>query len=130
MASDQATTATDYVTVKEAAGILRVSVSSIWRWINDGTLIAYRLGHRRVLLRRVELARAIQDARHGAPGSSTEPSQPMPDDEAQAILALVAEAQRELDAMLAERGGRYFRPSADVLGELREERSNELSAPK
>lgn len=46
----------EYVTVAEAASFLKVSPSTIWRWIDQGVLPAYRIGQRRIRLRRVDLA--------------------------------------------------------------------------
>ncbi len=42
-------------TIAEAARALRVSVSTVWRWINAGRLPAYRVGNRRIRLRKEDL---------------------------------------------------------------------------
>ncbi len=55
----------EYVTVHEAATLLMVSASSIWRWIGQGELPAYRFGRRRVRLKRMDLDRMIRPARAG-----------------------------------------------------------------
>jgi excisionase family DNA binding protein len=34
----------EYLTVAEAASLLRVHKSTIWRWIENGSLPAYRVG--------------------------------------------------------------------------------------
>jgi excisionase family DNA binding protein len=50
--STQDTRASDYIGTKEAASILGISVSSIQKMVNSGTLSAFRTsgGHRRILL--------------------------------------------------------------------------------
>lgn len=53
----------EYRTVAEAARQLKVSVSTIWRWINAGSLTAYRVGPRRIRIRREDLAALIKPAR-------------------------------------------------------------------
>src|SRR5581483_3158468 len=41
----------EYLTVAEAAQALRISTSTIWRWINAGDVHAYRVGHKRVRIK-------------------------------------------------------------------------------
>jgi excisionase family DNA binding protein len=53
----------DYVTVPEAAALLGVSSSTIWRWIANGNLPAYRVGPRFVRVRRTELSALIRPVR-------------------------------------------------------------------
>ncbi len=53
----------EYVTVAEAATLLRVAPSTIRRWIREGDVPAHRIGRRRVALRRADLARLITPAR-------------------------------------------------------------------
>ncbi len=118
----------DYVTIAGAAALLRVSTSSIRRWIDDGTLIAYRLGRRRVLLRRKDLSRALRPTAPGPnPPAEDEVREPVSAAERARILALVADARLRLAEMLERRGGRGFRSSGDVLNELRDERTAELT---
>lgn len=50
----------EYLTVSEAAALLRVAPSTIRRWIREGELPAYRLGRRRVGLKRDELSRLVK----------------------------------------------------------------------
>jgi excisionase family DNA binding protein len=49
----------EYLTVAEAAMLLRVAPSTIRRWIRQGDVPAYRLGQRRIVLRRADLATLI-----------------------------------------------------------------------
>ena len=52
-----------YYTVSEAARMLDVSPSTIWRWIQADKLRAYRVGPRTIRLRQEDLAAIIQPAR-------------------------------------------------------------------
>ncbi len=45
----------DLISVREAAQILHVSESTVWRWIGRGILKAHRIGPKRICLRREEL---------------------------------------------------------------------------
>ena len=47
------------VTVNEATTLLRVAPSMVCRWILEGDVSAYRLGQRRIGLRRGDLAALI-----------------------------------------------------------------------
>jgi excisionase family DNA binding protein len=71
------------LSVAEAAEFLRVSQSTVWRWINAGRLRAYRVGPKRVRLREDELV-ALFQPRIGvrAPGKMT------PEESRQALVAL------------------------------------------
>lgn len=54
-----------FCTVAEAARLLEVSPSTIWRWIDAQRLPAYRLGPRSIRIRRQDLEAAIRPARGG-----------------------------------------------------------------
>ena len=56
----------DFVTVMEAATLLRVAPSTVRRWIREGGVPAYRLGQRRVALRRADSGRLITPVRGDA----------------------------------------------------------------
>ena len=49
----------EFVTVAEAATLLRVAPSTVRRWIREGDVPAYRLGQRRIGLRRGDLVSLI-----------------------------------------------------------------------
>ncbi len=53
----------EYYTVPEAATLLRVSRSTIWRWIEAGRLRAYRVGPRNVRIKREDLEDAVTPVR-------------------------------------------------------------------
>ena len=49
----------EFVTVAEAAMLLRVAASTVRRWIRAGDVPAHRIGRRRVARRRADLATLI-----------------------------------------------------------------------
>jgi excisionase family DNA binding protein len=115
----------EYVTVPEAARILGVSASTIWRWIDRGDLPASRFGRRRVRVARTDLPRVIRparslDVRALVPGGPTL----TPEERERALRAL--ERARELGARLAAKYG-PFSDSTEIIREMREERSRHLA---
>jgi excisionase family DNA binding protein len=53
----------DYYTVTQAAKVLEVSPSTIWRWIKAGKLPAYRVGERTIRIKKVDLPSIVIPAR-------------------------------------------------------------------
>lgn len=53
----------NYCTIRQAAEILSVSPSTVWRWIEVGLLPAYRFGRRQIWIERGTLGTVIQPAR-------------------------------------------------------------------
>ena len=117
------------VSVREAAKILRVSESTVWRWINEGLLRSFRLGPKRIWLRRADLGEmAVPGRTHGRPS----------DDEIRRHLSPIApEAHKmtrkefaahsaKLLAEVAElrRQGKPLWNSADAINDAREEYSS------
>lgn len=122
----------EYLTVTEAAALMRVAPSTIRRWIREGNLPAYRLGHRRVGLRRDDLASLITPVRKGMPrvsnmrGDEHPPIGKLTPEERQRALETMDELEREAKAITEARGGKLFSPSWKILAELREERTRQL----
>ncbi len=52
-----------FYTVPEAALVLDVSPTTIWRWIDAGKLPAFRVGPRRIRIRKEDVEQSIQPAR-------------------------------------------------------------------
>ena len=50
----------EYYTVSEAARVLAVSRTTVWRWIGQGKLVAYRIGGRAIRIRPEDLRGAVQ----------------------------------------------------------------------
>ena len=120
----------DLLSVREAARLLRVSESTIWRWINEDALPSYRVGRKRVYLKRAELTPLLRPARmKGGNKSDMErerlnlfPMAPHREaiDQVEQALALQAKLR-------AKYGGQRAGPEAwEDVNEMREERSREL----
>jgi excisionase family DNA binding protein len=126
------TVAEDYVTVAEAAALLRVAPSTIRRWIREGDVPAYRIGRRRVALKRTDLTELITPARAGADKEGEMASIERPvirrltPEERQRGLNAVARLKELQQELLAARGGNPFSPSWELLNEARDERSRQL----
>src|SRR3954447_13383236 len=123
----------DYVTVTEAATLLRVAPSTVRRWIREGDVTAYRIGRRRVALRRADLARLITPAR---PAAETKNNAAVDDpvvgcrltaEEVQQALEVMDRARRHAAEIQARRGGKLFPPSWITINEQRDERTRQLS---
>ena len=64
-----------FYSVPEAARLLDVSAATLWRWITARRLRAYRVGPRRIRVRRDDLEALVQPTlgREAAPPKSEEP---------------------------------------------------------
>jgi excisionase family DNA binding protein len=123
----------EYVTVTEAATLLRVAPSTVRRWIREGDVPAYRIGRRRVALKRDDLSNLITPA---GPGMETrgevvgdekwEPRRLTPEEQQRALEAL-ERAQWHAAETTARRGGKLFPPSWITINEQRDERTRQLS---
>ena len=123
----------DFVTVAEAATLLRVAPSTIRRWIRQGDVPAHRIGPRRVALRRADLGRLITPARPGmetsgemAADQKWEPRRLTPEERQQALEAM-DRAERHAAETQERRGGKLFPPSWITINEQRDERTRQLS---
>ena len=123
----------EYVTVAEAAALLRVATSTIRRWIREGDVPAHRIGRRRVALRRADLARLITPARPAAGTKDNvavnEPvvGRRLTPEEKQRALDAMDRAQELAKRTFEERGGKLFPPSWITINEQRDERTRQLS---
>lgn len=107
------TASTDYLSVAEAATILKVTESTVRRWIRRGDLPAYRTGRRGVRVKREDLEREInpfvefqrmQDE-PTLPEVIEELRRPLSEEKRKQWRAAIENARRLAAAMLAERGG-------------------------
>ena len=118
----------DYFTVAEAARELDVSPSTVWRWIAANDLPAYRVGGRKIRIRKQDLQRVLQ------PVGKAETSPPAHETEAMTIAQWRARKpptpkelakRREIVARtLANSASRSIAPltTADLIQRVREER--------
>jgi excisionase family DNA binding protein len=123
----------EFLTVAEAATLLRVAPSTVRRWIREGDVPAYRIGRRRVALKRDDLSNLITPARHGMETSGEvvgnerwEPRRLTPEEQKRAFEAM-DRAQRHAEETRARRGGKLFPPSWITINEQRDERTRQLS---
>ena len=123
----------EYVTVAEAAMLLRVAPSTVRRWIREGDVPAYRIGRRRVALKRDDLSNLITPAGPGMAVSGKvvddqtwEPRRLTPEEQQQA-LELMDRIQQRAKEIQDRRGGKLFPPSWITINEQRDERTRQLS---
>jgi excisionase family DNA binding protein len=123
----------EYLTVAEAATLLRVAPSTVRRWIREGDVPAHRIGRRRVALRRADLARLITPARPAAETKGdmavNEPvvGRRLTLEEVKQALDALDRAQRHAKETRARRGGKLFPPAWITINEQRDERTRQLS---
>ncbi|MCL4515551.1 MAG: helix-turn-helix domain-containing protein [Firmicutes bacterium] len=103
-----------FMTVKETAEYLRVSESTIWRWLQEGRLPSVKIGNSRKI-RREDLDWVIREE---APSYNWRASND-PLDKPELVDAL----ERHLDRIRKRLGGNIPADSVELLHEIREERS-------
>jgi excisionase family DNA binding protein len=122
----------EYLTVAEAATLLRVAPSTIRRWIREGDVPAHRIGRRRLALKRTDLSNLITPARvHSEPVryetdiEKIKARKLTPEEKRRGLEAM--ERLRKLnEEIMARRGGVPFRNSLEIIHEMREERDRQL----
>jgi excisionase family DNA binding protein len=123
----------EYVTVAEAATLLHVAPSTVRRWIREGEVPAYRIGRRRVALKRSDLTTLIRPvhttSNHERFSSEAEQLdiRRLTPEEVQRGLEAMDRARRRAKEIRARRGGKLFPNSWETLAELRDERTRQLS---
>ena len=116
----------EFYTIPEAARALRVSVSTVWRWIDSGKLAAYRVGQRRIRIRRADLAAVVKpfhEGREDRAGKEQIEVFKMSPTEAENQTALIKKAQALQERIMARRGGEPLPSSWPEISQAREERS-------
>lgn len=111
----------DYYTVPEAAHELDVSPSTVWRWIEAKKLPAYRVGARKIRIKKDDLRTIVTPARPEEPTTDrqTERYVSVPPTEEQLVRRRAA-----VDRILANQRGRSIAPltTADLIHQVRTER--------
>ena len=126
------TTETEWLTTAEAAKTLKVSPLTISRWIKQGRLAASRVGPRAVRIRRDDLEGIMSPIidRADQPDDERWPPRPGPPAITDHIraqrLAAIEQARIHGEAILARRNGVPLISSAEIIREMREERSSQL----
>jgi excisionase family DNA binding protein len=127
-----------YYSVREAISRLKISRSTLWRWIRDGRLRAYRVGPRSIRIRQLDIERLLRPAHPPRKGmtpmdvgerpiyTSLADIPPLTDEEVRRGLEALERTRRFREKMLRERGGKPFSSSVDIIQEMREERSRQL----
>ena len=121
----------DYVTVSEAAEILHVGTSTLRRWIREKRIPAYRLGERRILLRRGELDSLVTPVRRRFIPIETDiervRNRRLTKEQQQRALAAIERLQQLEREVQTSRQGQTFTPSLQLLDEARTQRDRELA---
>lgn len=125
----------DLLTLDQAAVLLTVSKGTLQRWIKGGRLPAFRVGTRKLRLRRSDLAAMVTPV--AGPGS-VEPgawtavieeapfARPLTEEQAQQQLQAIREAEAFRELLLAEHGGVPFSSSVPLIRRARAIRSKQL----
>ncbi len=103
-----------FMSVKEAAEYLRVSESTIWRWLHEGRLPSVKIGNSRKI-RCEDLDWVIREE---APSYNWRGSSGLLDK-----IELVDALERHLDLIRKRLGGNIPVDSVELLHEIREEKS-------
>lgn len=124
----------EFLTIAEAARLLKVSAVTIKRWLKQGILPAYHVGPRHVRIRYSDLAKVltplvreeVKVVREIMPIKTELTIRPLSQEEAKERLAAIKEAKAFREEVLSERGGKPFSPSWPLIRRAREERSRTL----
>jgi excisionase family DNA binding protein len=124
----------DFCTVAEVAGMLGVSASTVWRWVDSGKMPAVRIGPKAIRIRREDAEAAVRpvelDADEAAEGSGlvdlADANVPLTADERERWRDAIARAEALRERILRRRKGRPLSDSVPVIRAMRRERSRHL----
>ncbi len=109
-----------FYTIREAARILGVSKGTVWRWVKDRKLPAYKVGDRNIRIRRKDLPLVIKRTDIGVKMVK----EAVTGDKQQQLFVLKeAEALR---AKIENRLGKLLPSSVEEIRALREERAQHV----
>ncbi len=123
----------EYVTVAEAARFLQVHKATIRRWIDAGLLARYRVGPRRLLVKRDDLASMIRPARPAqakAEQVSTSERVVIPKltpEQRREALATLERVRRHSAELLKRQNAQPVPEAWELINEARDERTRQLS---
>jgi excisionase family DNA binding protein len=115
----------EFLTVTEAARLVHMSQSTIWRWINSKELPAYRIGPKRIMVKQADLAPLLRPAREGYGELTAEGESTLTTKEQERLGEAIAQANRFRAKLLARRDGKPFEPAWKAVEQLRDERSHD-----
>lgn len=115
----------EFLTVTEAATLIHVSQSTIWRWINSQELPAYRFGPKRIMVKQADLAPLMRPARQEKGEPMDERERPLTAKEQEHLAAAIAEANLFRAELLARRDGKPFQSAWEAIAQMRDERSHD-----
>ena len=132
----------DYYTVAQAADVLNVSATTVWRWIKADLLPAYRAGPRNIRIKKEDLQTALSPARPAVKAEAPQALEngrrqigqvpakleirPLTDDEVRRGLQALEEARELRTRMLAEHNGQPLTSSVFLIRRARDEQSKRL----
>ncbi len=123
----------EYAAVEEAARILQVHKATIRRWIDAGLLASYRVGRRRLVIKRADLARMITPARPTKETtghiSTTAPVliPKLTPDQQRVALAALERVRRHSAELLKHQNNQPVPEAWELINEARDERTRQLA---
>ncbi|MBI2865236.1 MAG: helix-turn-helix domain-containing protein [Chloroflexi bacterium] len=121
---------TDLVTIDEAANLVGVSAVTIARWLKQGRLAGYRVGPRRIRIRRADLARLFtllpggksNDLAEEQPDPAGIVLPPLSAEEIERRLQASREAKALREAVMERRRGEVLPPAWKLISQARRKR--------
>jgi excisionase family DNA binding protein len=123
----------EFCTVAEAAALLGVSVSTVWRWVDSGKLAAFRVGPKSIRIRRTDAEAAVQPvsprirpAHMNTFVDIESASRPLTREESERGRSALAAADKLREGMLKRRKGKPLSDSAAIIADARRDRSRQI----
>lgn len=118
-------TESEYLTLSEAANLMKVSLITIKRRVKQGRLPAYHAGSRAVRIRKDDLAQVLTLFSQAAkPLTEGFTGRRLSEAEAKELLTLLEEAETRGKEFLRRHGNRPLSPSWEIINEERDARSS------
>lgn len=121
-------------TVTEAANLLGVSVSTVWRWVDSGKLAGFRVGPKAIRIRRQDVHDTVRPLRRRDEPTTMSvvfvdaeaASGPLTKEERERGIAALASVDQLTEAILKRRKGRHLSDSSTMIRASRDERSRRI----